>query len=456
MDPSISLFVRKHFYAGEVEDASRDFNKQLVDKSKLAPYGFFDITDVDELNIKGKGFVECAVIIFLLQRLCKGLTNEIGKLSVGILCLSSSRVDMMKNRLGTEYGVHDRINLEVNTVDNSNEDWHCLWIIGEANNLIESGGTWKLLVNDAIERHIFGRLTRNKLSNVMKKLESNDRKRVAVITPASSGNIAQKAGQEWTWNGRPNNTKNILGSLRDQKNAPDTCTLQTTLTTTESLKKFQYSCMDPPQDFTWELCFNDLKSKYKKVVDEEIAAEEIGEKRGKYRQETAFEIAKTQGIIGRDKSETEERERLFKLESYERVDATLTAEEAEALVEAGNIMACNFCLSRNYFDLRPGEVYVYDRLCPYMHARSSMPVSHAVTVIGHGGQETRLQGPVRHVHFQNSEGKRSGDDGFGRVARDSVRGLYRLTVPPASAPAPPPPTAGSAPSLLEHELTTPN
>jgi hypothetical protein len=72
MDPSISLFVREHFYAGEVEDASHDFNKQLVDKSKLAPYGFFDITDVDELNIKGKGFVECAVIIFLLQRLCKG------------------------------------------------------------------------------------------------------------------------------------------------------------------------------------------------------------------------------------------------------------------------------------------------------------------------------------------------------------------------------------------------
>jgi hypothetical protein len=55
----------------------------------------------------------------------------------------------------------------------------------------------------------------------------------------------------------------------------------------------------------------------------------------------------------------QERERLFKLESYERVDATLTTEEAEALVEAGNIMACNFRLSRNYFDLRPGEVYVY-------------------------------------------------------------------------------------------------
>jgi hypothetical protein len=65
--------------------------------------------------------------------------------------------------------------------------------------------------------------------------------------------------------------------------------------------------LDPPQDFPWELCFNDLKSKYEKVVNEEIASEEIGKKRGKYRQETAFEISKTQGIIGRDKSEAEVR-----------------------------------------------------------------------------------------------------------------------------------------------------
>jgi hypothetical protein len=26
-------------------------------------------------------------------------------------------------------------------------------------------------------------------------------------------------GKEWTWNGRPNNGKDILGSIRDQKNA---------------------------------------------------------------------------------------------------------------------------------------------------------------------------------------------------------------------------------------------
>ena len=50
---------------------------------------------------------------------------------------------------------------------------------------------------------------------------------------------------------------------------------------------------------------------------------------------------------------------MFKLESYERVDETLKTEEAEALVEAGSIMACNFRLSRNYFRLRPGDVYVY-------------------------------------------------------------------------------------------------
>jgi hypothetical protein len=65
--------------------------------------------------------------------------------------------------------------------------------------------------------------------------------------------------------------------------------------------------LDPPQDFPWELCFNDLNSKYEKAAAEKIASEEIGKKRGKYRQETAFEIAKTKGIIGRVKSETEVR-----------------------------------------------------------------------------------------------------------------------------------------------------
>ena len=75
MRPSISLFVRDHFYAGEGEDAgsvrSYEYNKKTVDETKLAPYGLFDITDVDELNLKGKDFVECAVTIFLLQKLCK-------------------------------------------------------------------------------------------------------------------------------------------------------------------------------------------------------------------------------------------------------------------------------------------------------------------------------------------------------------------------------------------------
>jgi senataxin len=141
----------------------------------------------------------------------------------------------------------------------------------------------------------------------------------------------------------------------------------------------------------------------------------------------------------------QERECLFKLESYERVDETLTAEEAEELVEAGSIMACNFRLSRNYFRLRPGDVYVYDSRFPYIHPISGLPVSHAAMVIGHGGQQQPppAKGPVRHVHIQNSEGERFGDDGFGRVDRDTVHGLYRLTLPPL------PPTAGAAPSLLE-------
>ncbi|XP_071674797.1 uncharacterized protein [Lolium perenne] len=303
MHPSISLFVRSHFYEGKVEDAgnvhSHDYNKQLVDE-KLPPYCFFDIMDVDELKVKGKSFVESSVIISLLQSLCKGLKSEIGKLSVAVLCLCSSRIDTIKNRLGTTYASHDRIDLEVNTLDNANESWydivilssvfdtkselpegnrintaltksrHCLWIICEGANLLDSGGTWEIIYKNANERGTCAKLTSNRISRAMKMLELNDQKRATTTNSSFTGNIMQKPGKEWTWNGRPNNGKDILGSLRDQKNARDTCTLQTTLTTTESLHKFQCSCLDPPQDFPWELCFNDLNSKYEKAAAKKL------------------------------------------------------------------------------------------------------------------------------------------------------------------------------------------
>jgi hypothetical protein len=58
-----------------------------------------------------------------------GLKTETGKLSVAVLCLCSSRVDAIKNRLVTKYSRHDRINLEVNTLNDANEDWYDIVIL---------------------------------------------------------------------------------------------------------------------------------------------------------------------------------------------------------------------------------------------------------------------------------------------------------------------------------------
>jgi senataxin len=133
--------------------------------------------------------------------------------------------------------------------------------------------------------------------------------------------------------------------------------------------------------------------------------------------------------------------RLFKIESYEKLDAD-AAEETESLVEAGNIMVGTFRVSRNYFYLKPGETYAYDASIPYIHPKSFLPASHAVMVIGHGKQPptTTAEGTSeaacwpRHVNFQNSYGRRFGVNGFGRLARRSLRQLYKITVPELPQP----------------------
>lgn len=132
----------------------------------------------------------------------------------------------------------------------------------------------------------------------------------------------------------------------------------------------------------------------------------------------------------------QELERPFKIKSHMRLNVN-KVEETESLLDHGNIMIGTFRLSRNYFHLKPGEPYIYDKKLPYIHARSGLPASHSVMVIGHGKQPlpleegTSIEPPcLRHVHIQNSEGKRFGVDGFGRISRASLSGLYWISLPP--------------------------
>ncbi|KAL6637249.1 hypothetical protein ACP70R_024821 [Stipagrostis hirtigluma subsp. patula] len=417
MHPFISQFVCQNFYGGNVEDGctveSHAYNKK-VDETKLPPYGFFDITQVAELRVKGKDFVEYAVLVFLLQKLCKGLKNKNEKLKVGIVYLCSNRVGTAKDQLSSKYGSHSQIDLEVNFLDNLNESWYdvvilssvfyhkaelhdkisialtrarcCLWIIGEGTDLCAAGDIWKKLVKNANKRRLFASLNSRVLSSVMEKLELNIQDRPIVTDSNLRKNIMQKPGQEFTWKGRPHNRKDILAQVRDQKDARDTCTLQASLGAIESLNKFQCSCFNPPQAFTFDLCFEDLKTKYEQIVKGELTSEER-KKRGKRRLETSLDIAKEEGIVGSDSAnQSEKQERLFKIESYELVDAEEEG-KAESLPEAGNIMIGTFRVSRNYFYLKPGETYKYDKSIPYIHAKSGLPGAHAVMVIGHGKKQ---------------------------------------------------------------------
>uniref|UniRef100_J3N9W6 DNA2/NAM7 helicase-like C-terminal domain-containing protein n=1 Tax=Oryza brachyantha TaxID=4533 RepID=J3N9W6_ORYBR len=284
INPSISQFMNEHFYEGRLEDGwivKSDGYNNLLKKFPSYTYGFFDISAVDELREKGNFFVESAAVMGLLQSLCKGLTNDTGKINVGMVCLSYSKMDEMQNFLGIKYENHERINVEVSSLDNLSQKWydvvilssvfddkselpegnkinvaltksrHCLWIIGEAVKLGASGDTWQKLIANAKERRCCAKLNSKVLAKVMRQSEAyhQDRDRSTAANSALPKNIMQK-------------------------------------------------------DFTWTLSLSNLKSQYEHTVAGEFASEETKE-RGKRRLETALDILKDHGVIGHHKVEFE-------------------------------------------------------------------------------------------------------------------------------------------------------
>jgi hypothetical protein len=69
---------------------------------------------------------------------------------------------------------------------------HCLWIICEGANLLDSGGTWEIIYKNANERGTCAKLTSNRISRAMKMLELNDQKRATTTNSSFTGNIMQK------------------------------------------------------------------------------------------------------------------------------------------------------------------------------------------------------------------------------------------------------------------------
>jgi senataxin len=127
----------------------------------------------------------------------------------------------------------------------------------------------------------------------------------------------------------------------------------------------------------------------------------------------------------------------YKIIKTKGMDAT----KLTAVLKRGNIMPSSFRISRNYFYLRPGEVYSYDEKLPYIHSKTDLRASHAVMTIGTGHEddqtevgnedaqvETQETKKLRHIVMQNSEGNLFGVDGKGRVDQNSIRQLCLLKV----------------------------
>ena len=72
----------------------------------------------------------------------------------------------------------------------------------------------------------------------------------------------------------------------------------------------------------------------------------------------------------------------FKLKSYSRID--INENEGEGLkvavrdVRAGTVFLIYFRISRNYFTLKPGEIYHYDATKAYVSPSFSIPAEPAV------------------------------------------------------------------------------
>jgi senataxin len=72
-------------------------------------------------------------------------------------------------------------------------------------------------------------------------------------------------------------------------------------------------------------------------------------------------------------------------------------EAVKARLEKGGIMVGSFRISRNYFSLSPGQVYVYDTDKAITHDKSGLPASHVAMMIGIGHRLTASNRFSRHM-----------------------------------------------------------
>ncbi|XP_052137433.1 uncharacterized protein LOC127755841 [Oryza glaberrima] len=392
----------------------------------------------------------------MLEIISQGLEGT-EVIDVGVLCLCGSNISGIKSSLRQKYATHNKINVHIESADSFEGETyqvvilsmllkdentilqiekintaltrarHCLWMFGEAASVSARGGVFKELVDDMIERKCILKWNTTATSQSKYALGYDD---FHCSSSASSNETIHQVCKEFTWSGRPKRTKYILAPLRDQGNS-DTCTMHSCLGAMESMYKHQYACLEPPQDFSWILSTDNLKEEYENVVAKEIGSEEI-EKKGKDRLATVLQILEERGVLGRRKQQPEVSSN-FRIKSH----TQLPIKEDQGIktvfdtVKDGKFLVAHFRISENYFSLRPGEIYHFDRHKPYLHPVSFLPASHAVMIIGLGKTMTKVKNILErsiHLNLQNSAGSLFGENGCGYVGLESIRGLYQLDI----------------------------
>ncbi|TVU02629.1 hypothetical protein EJB05_51871, partial [Eragrostis curvula] len=395
IDPLISKFPNNYYYDGVIADGpnvmSLDYNKEF--SKKLPVYGFMDIS-LEKMRPGNKSYVNAASIFLLLQLFCKATKNSNRMLSIVVVCISSDEADTIQDWLRSKNEIYAKVHLHVKSLDNLQDESFDMVILS-------------MLVEDETE------LTRIKENNLYAAITSS-RHYFWMVGESSAlirtGGICVSLLTDATERG-------LFKSMNIDK-------------LSEAVKQFENIDKDQRTNFVLSNRFTHL---YGKMVTKKFQSEDIAD-RGIQRLENAFAAFESLGVMARNESGSEYRE--FKISGHELVDHS-NSEAMTELLDTGNIMVGRFRLSRNYYSLKPGEVYVYDADQQIYHPKSGLAASHGAMMIGSGRTQTKLKEngkPVyaRHMVMQNSEGDLFGINGIGRVGKKTVTELYRIHVPEAN------------------------
>ncbi|XP_020524975.1 uncharacterized protein LOC18437732 [Amborella trichopoda] len=193
MHPSISSFPSATFYGDQILDGPnvmcRSYEKHYLPRALYGSYSFINIRDgrevLDDISKSWKNMVEVAVVSQIVQKLLNACSSSGQRLTVGVISPYNAQVCAIQEKL-KRYEMHDGFALRVKSVDGfqgSEDDViiistvrcngsgdigfvssrfrtnvaltrarHCLWIMGNAGTLIQSGSVWEELICNAKDR----------------------------------------------------------------------------------------------------------------------------------------------------------------------------------------------------------------------------------------------------------------------------------------------------------------